>query len=311
MDDVLALNFLFGILLVGGAMVLFVVAPLWVMVRQGYATWTSSVLRVALIAVVLVGGGLLQVSPVLVILAMVAVSVGYQWLENMVMAHMERRARALDPALTRIFSGNGEAVITELLDRQARGNSFSAEDNLVLATAYTFGGDGVVAEMYALAAQKMLELDGTSAFRSKHARRIYTFAQTSVADAWARQGRFDDAARLIQEILPQSVLPNHERAVTAFYFYLAGQHDQAAAELVRLKPVGRAWRAKIITEQFQLMVALLRHRLHKQDTRSMMATLAVHYHMWEATYQRNAHNLYGERLREVLDELQPLLTARD
>ncbi|NDJ78095.1 MAG: hypothetical protein GYB65_17745 [Chloroflexi bacterium] len=303
MDDLLLQWIQVGIKAVVGAIFI------QVLVRHHFFNWTIGLVLyiTGILLALMTSFADLSLSQTVFVLAIVGVStvVGI----NCAAAYYERRLRAIRPTIKRIVNHEYEAVIRELLAKHAGGAEWRAEDTLMLAAAYLHAGDADSAEPYLLEAKRMLEEDGTSQLKNKLALRVYHYALVSLAEVQVLHGRFHEAARMMTP-LPQSLFPNADQAIAAFYLYLDRQYDEAGALLNQLKPIRNGRPENLVYPRFHLMVAFMQYQLLGHDTLRTMHRLAKEYAKWEDEYQRNAHNPYGRRLRRVLDELQPLLPDR-
>jgi hypothetical protein len=215
--------------------------------------------------------------------------------------------RRFNRQVARLKAGEAPAVITELEARRAKGER-SFEGTLALAAAYNYVGRTDDARLLVEEAQSQLDQAGTSAKHDMSSRAKCDLALVAQYDSQIVQGHFVEAAHSLRPHVSQSVQPNFMTAIIAWAFFLAGDTYNANVVLDHIQPeTTRRNNKRVIGPKYQLMIAYMRHTLLGEDTRADLLDRGDQFADWEAEASRNAANPYGVRLRQILDDIRPLL----
>lgn len=210
-------------------------------------------------------------------------------------------------ASKRLLAGEGNAVIAELKARRAVGDR-SIPTAIALASAYSYMGRGLDAESLAEEAIQGVVAADLCARRDLSARMQCEYARLVRHDALIAQGRFAEAAHSLRPGASKALQPNFMIAIIAWAFFLANDTYNASIVLREVQlPGGFNAQARLLSPNYHLMVLYMRYTLLGENTMAAMRKLAGQLKVWEASAARHAHNLYGARLRVILDDLSPLL----
>lgn len=223
-----------------------------------------------------------------------------------IMAEMTSWIMPFTELIALVKSDESDDIRDDLLDSYAKGQR-NPTSLIALAAAYEYAGDGVSAQKYADEAYE--QEDGESLCR-QHAISARLKADALILarfDARIVQGRFSEAAQIMQERIPLGMQTNFMTALAAWAYYLAEQEDDARDLLRRIKPQPRWFRmSRSISARYLLVIAHMRHTLNGDNTRAEVLDLLPQIVGWEDTARRHAHNIYGQRLRAVLDDIKEL-----
>lgn len=207
----------------------------------------------------------------------------------------------------RVREGEANAVIAELSVQRESGDH-APETALILAAAYNYQGRGQAAEALAHEAFDAITVGGggDTAALSRRARR--DLAYLTRFDALLAQGRFTEAASGLRERIKHAIQPNFLSALTAWAYYLGGDHAQVRDLLATIQEPGTRFdNRRLLSPRFEFTVAFLRHTLDGADTLALMDQHRAIIDEWEATAVRNANNPYGARLSAVIAEMRAAL----
>lgn len=208
--------------------------------------------------------------------------------------------------LALVKSDEGDEIREDMLDSYMKGER-NPTTLLALAAAYEYIGDGTEAQRYA---EEVYDLEDGDALCRQHGIGARLKADALILarfDALVVQGRFSDAAQIMQNRIALSMQTNFMTALTAWAYFLAEQPDEARAMLRRITPQPRWFRmSRSISPRYLLLVAHMRHTLSGDDQRAEVLTHLPQIIAWEDTAQRHAGSRYGERLRAVIEDIKQL-----
>jgi hypothetical protein len=215
--------------------------------------------------------------------------------------------RRFNRTVRRLKAGEAETVIAELTARRATGG-LSFEETLALATAYNYVGRAAEAEPLVQEAQSLLDQAATAAKKDMSSRAKCDLALIAQYDTRIVQGHFAEAGHSLRPRVAQAVQPNFMTAIIAWAFFLAGDSYNASVVLGHIQPATTGRNNKrSISLKYQFMVAYMQHKLLGEDTRPDLVRRSDQFTDWEAEAARNAANPYGARVRQILDDIRPLL----
>jgi hypothetical protein len=200
-------------------------------------------------------------------------------------------------------------VIAELEAQRAAGVR-PLETTLMLAAAYSYTGRGAEAEPLADEVISIVIARGLCDKRDIGSRLMCQYARFARFDAWSTQGRFAEAAHSLRPGASTALHPEFTICVIAWGFFLAGDDYNAQIVLEQLKmPRRRSQQKTKMSPHFLLMLAFMRWRLLGENTRDDLRTFRAAFAFWEHSVTRHADNPYGARLREIVEELRPLIAT--
>jgi len=215
--------------------------------------------------------------------------------------------RRFNRTVRRLKDGEADTVIAELTARRAA-SGLSFEDTLALASAYSYGGRAADAEPLVLEAQSLLDQTATTTKMDMSSRAKCDLVLLAQYDTRLAQGQFAEAGHSLRPRVTQAVQPNFMTAIIAWAFFLAGDSYNASVVLGHIQPATTGRNNKrSISLKYQFMVAYMQHRLLGEDTRPELVQRSDQFRDWEAEAARNAANPYGARVRQILDDIRPLL----
>ncbi len=211
--------------------------------------------------------------------------------------------------MTRIGSGDADAVIDELTQRRAQGDT-SPLTTITLAAAYTHLGRGIEADPFALEAFNAITAHACAATGFSSRGRC-DLAYLTYCDALLAQGRFIAAASTMRTHMRDALQPQFQTALTAWAYFLGDDHDTAREVLSEI-PASWPRRddTRRLSSRFLLLLAYIRHKLHvfeDSDTIADLDTHAAALDDWDAYATRNAANPYGARLTAIAADIRALL----
>jgi hypothetical protein len=207
----------------------------------------------------------------------------------------------------RLKAGDAPAVIAELEAQREKGDR-SFERALALAAAYNYVGRAADAQPLLEEAQASLDRAGICGKKDTPSRAKCDLVLVAQYDSQIVQGHFAEAAHSLRSRVSQAVQPNFMTAIIAWAFFLAGDTYNANVVLDHIQPATTRRNSKqVISPKYQFMIAYMRHTLLSADTRADLLDRSDQFADWEDEASRNAANPYGVRLREILDEVRPLL----
>lgn len=214
--------------------------------------------------------------------------------------------------LQTVKSPGGDAARAKLLDAYAGGDR-SPITLIALAAAHEYTGDGETALRFAEEAYAQEDGDRLARRHTVGARLKADALVIARADALVVLGRFDEAAALLERRLARTMQRNFMTVLAAWVYFLAGDHANARAILARVRAPGRRFRmSRAISPRYLLLTAYMHLTYQMGDAESARATLVAlmpETIAWESTARRHAHNVYGQRLRAVLDDLDRVLAG--
>lgn len=211
---------------------------------------------------------------------------------------------------TRVREGEADAVIAELSVQRESGDR-SPETALILAAAYNYQGRGQEAEALAYEAFNAITTGGACDAPSLSRRARCDLAYLTRFDALLAQGRFTEAAGGLRERIKHAIQPNFLSALTAWAYYLGGDHAQVRDVLATIQEPGTRFdNRRLLSPRFEFTVAFLRHTLDGADTLAIMRQHSAIVDEWDATAARNTGNPYGTRLSAVIAEMRAALGPR-
>lgn len=214
----------------------------------------------------------------------------------------------------RLLQGDEDApaaVIADLEAQRAAGKR-PLETALMLATAYSFTGRGAEAEPLADEAIDMVIARGLCDKRDIGSRLLCQYARFARYDAWNAQGRFAEAAHSLRPGASAALHPEFVTCVIAWGFFLARDDYNAQVVLEQITmPKRRRLQKTKMSPHFLLIWAFLRWRVLGENTREDLRAFRGAFAFWEHAAERHADDPYGVRLREIVEELRPLVTAPD
>ena len=218
-------------------------------------------------------------------------------------SHLHRTGTWYTLAVERITGGDSEAVIQEALPQK---RTFA--NQIILATAYAMQARAADGEPFAQAAYEEAQQMGACADGPTYSDFLCKLARTTLASVRTIQGRFVEGAQLYEAILAREPKSNATRAGTAWAYFLAG--DTAKVEEL-LNQLGRvkSWDANTqVGASIVLMTLYMGHVIMGADTRAQIQRLAPQeLPKWEQIAEIHADNPFGERLAEILDEIQKMI----
>lgn len=219
---------------------------------------------------------------------------------------------------TRLERGEAAAVIKDAqISLKQHPGRF--EDLLTLASAYSWLGTGNEAEPYARQALEEIQRRGTAEKGSDWGPRYLDLAYLAMFDAVMLQGRFQEAARLLESYATHSPEADLMWAYTVLGYYMDGNNEDASSalrSLFRREPssVNVHTDAQIrLSTKVRVMIDYIHTQLfpsgqtrpaYQMDTENRTRGWAISLDSWEDEARRNAHNPYGARLAGIIVGIQ-------
>ena len=234
----------------------------------------------------------------------------------------------LDAAKKRLRQGEAAALIEEALEALAHDEQ-NAQLLQIASLAYAYQGQGQQAEPYARRALTLISEDRVSS--SLH----IEMAHVCLYDSLIAQGRFAEASQSLGSVVSQVPHTNAILLLIAWGYFLAGSPENARHALMQQTPIDQStFRDEEVTNMFPsylLMDWYMRYVLGINPRGSqpypvpqalrffyaglvqsmkqtlmdqMMQAVPGFLARWEDEAQRHAHNPYGKRLGEILEEVR-------
>jgi len=221
------------------------------------------------------------------------------------------------PALiNRLQQDEADAVIAETvaaLEQQPD----HVKSLITLAMAHNWSGDGEKAEPYARKLLDIVQQRSASRKIDGWSPLYVDWAYLAVSDAMLVQGRFLEAARVLEPHTRRAARTNMWLAIIAFAYFLAGDRRAVRRTLdkwLHRDPYGgddHTIEQVTITDKYRLMVGYYIELILPNPRRFYLPpmrrpsgywddALAV----WENEARRHAHNPYGKRLTVILADLR-------
>lgn len=212
-------------------------------------------------------------------------------------------AKALIQEIQRLETDGADVLLAEYSTRT------TAQDAIVRSGCFAYKGDGTNAERHARQAITLLEESGVHMQKDRDSRIIYELSQIGLYDARLLQGQFTEAAEGLRPYSDGSPAPTMLVVLVIWALYLAGEYENARAMLsyVRITTQAALF-SPASPSRYALIVTYMRHKLLASNTEDILLYRDA-FPKWKDDMDRNAHNPYGARLREVLDDLRAVFDA--
>lgn len=254
---------------------------------------------------------------------------------------LNTRDPALPPNLVqtalRLDAGEAESVLAEAVVRRENGDR-SAENAIILSATYSYLGRGTEAQPFAHEALTTLERSGMMRKRAWAARVQVDMALVTLFDALLAQGHFIEAASYLGPRVPYSHQPNMMALLVTWALFLAEEDGRARAMLKQMGDLdaldaispaveyGSQTEPEVkhtangqnnkrgviesITPKYAFMLAFVECRLVGKPPSEPLYRHRDQFASWEDEAQRHADNPYGNRLRDILNQIAELLPDR-